>query len=352
MYDSINPGQPWLDTSGKRIQAHGAGLFHENGTYYWYGENKEHTDGKSKVWTSGIRCYSSSDFYNWTDQGLIIPPDTGSRRSPLHPTRRIDRPHILFNASTGKYVCWLKEIEKGFHLLTSPHLLGPYTLVKPDFRPLGKAAGDFDLAQDEETGKAFLYFASKRDGVYLAELTDDYLDVTGRSATTYQGIHPPFTREGVTHLQRDGRHYLITSGMTGYLPNPSEVAVADDWLGPYTVQGDPHVDDDSCASFNSQVSYAFKHPTIPDLWIALADRWVPDYPITRERHEWLTRLIGSTYYRDRYRATMKEKLALLKTPMMAKANTSVADYVWLPITWDGDRLQLRWRDEWRIDDFA
>ena len=34
-----------LDTEGKRIQAHGGAIFHEGGVYYWYGENKEHTDG-------------------------------------------------------------------------------------------------------------------------------------------------------------------------------------------------------------------------------------------------------------------------------------------------------------------
>lgn len=44
-----------LDTEGKRIQAHGAGMIYENGTYYWYGENKEFTTGKDEIWTWGIR---------------------------------------------------------------------------------------------------------------------------------------------------------------------------------------------------------------------------------------------------------------------------------------------------------
>ena len=47
MYTSIRPGQVWLDTAGKRIQAHGGSILYENGVYYWYGENKEHTDGAS-----------------------------------------------------------------------------------------------------------------------------------------------------------------------------------------------------------------------------------------------------------------------------------------------------------------
>jgi hypothetical protein len=32
-------------------------------------------------------------------------------------------------------------------------------------------------------------------------------------------------------------------------------------------------------------------------------------------------------------------------------NTSVADYVWLPIRFDGDMPYLDWTDEWRIEDF-
>lgn len=40
-YKSFHPGQPWLDTNGKRIHAHGGSIFYENGRYYWYGENKE-----------------------------------------------------------------------------------------------------------------------------------------------------------------------------------------------------------------------------------------------------------------------------------------------------------------------
>ena len=37
---SIRPGEPWLDTNGNRIQAHGGSVRYEDGTFYWYGENK------------------------------------------------------------------------------------------------------------------------------------------------------------------------------------------------------------------------------------------------------------------------------------------------------------------------
>ena len=92
-----------LDTEGKRIQAHGAGMIYENGTYYWYGENKEFTTRKDEIWTWGIRFYSSKDLVNWKDEGLVIQPDIEDKGSSLHPSKHVDRPHILYNKKTQKY---------------------------------------------------------------------------------------------------------------------------------------------------------------------------------------------------------------------------------------------------------
>lgn len=83
----------------------------------------------------------------------------------------------------------------------------------------------------------------------------------------------PYVREATAHFIRHYKHYLITSGTTGYNPNPSEVAIADTWHGPYTVQGNPHVNDPTNTSFHSQISSVFKVQGKKDLYIAVADRW-------------------------------------------------------------------------------
>jgi hypothetical protein len=46
-YGYFYPGQEWLDSAGRPIQAHGGGVMYvaETRTYYWYGENK---DGATK----------------------------------------------------------------------------------------------------------------------------------------------------------------------------------------------------------------------------------------------------------------------------------------------------------------
>ena len=168
----IYPGTLPLDTDGKPIQAHGAGMFYENGTYYWYGENKEFTTGKNKVWTWGIRFYSSNDLVNWKDEGLVIPPNTEDKASTLHLHQHVDRPHILYCHATKKYVCWLKiSAKRGwFTILTADRLLGPYTMVRDHFEPFGLAAGDFDLWKDEEGEKAYLFFEHDHLGLAVCEL--------------------------------------------------------------------------------------------------------------------------------------------------------------------------------------
>ena len=52
--DAIRPGQVWNDTNGRRIQAHGGSMHYENGTFYWYGENKEKTTPGSGIWHWGV----------------------------------------------------------------------------------------------------------------------------------------------------------------------------------------------------------------------------------------------------------------------------------------------------------
>ena len=103
-------------------------------------------------------------------------------------------------------------------ILVADQLLGPYTKVREGFRPLGMNAGDFDLAVVED-GKAYYYFERVHSETICADLTEDYLDVTGYYSTHFPLPYPPYVREGIAHFTRKGKHYLFTSGTTSYLPN-------------------------------------------------------------------------------------------------------------------------------------
>ena len=346
----IRPGKVWLDTDGKRIQAHGAYMHYENGTFYWYVENKEKTVPGSGIWHWGVRCYTSQDLCNWKDEGLIIEPDTEHKDSILYPAAYLDRPHILFNEKTKKYVCWLKfsgmDVRNHyFCIMTADNILGPYEMAVPKFFPDGDVVGDYDLCKDEETGKAYLFAEVDVSHIISYTLTEDYLGVKGEKYIHYEDGY----REGPAHFSRNGHHYLLTSGRTGYIPNPSLIAISDNWHGPYEIQGDPHVNDEDQASFNSQVSCIFKHPTKKDLYIAMADRWVPDFKVTKGVSEKIWNIIVAMYMQQEISPEDMEWFNAL--PMLDTANTSVADYVWLPLRFDGDKVIIEWRDEWSPEEY-
>lgn len=346
-YDSIRPGQVWLDTKGERIQAHGGSIMYIGDTFYWYGENKEKTVPGSGIWHWGVRCYTSKDLYNWEDKGLIIPPEPDNKDSSLHPSKCMDRPHILYNRFTKKYVCWLKIMHNDGSqtetVLTADDILGPYTKVREGLRPLGMNAGDFDLVVNPSDGKAYYYFERVHSELICADLTEDYTDVTGYYSTHFPHPYPPFVREAPAHFYRKGLHYLVTSGTTGYFPNPSEVACSELYHGPFQVLGNPHPEDESNTSFHSQISCVFKHPGKKDLYIAMADRWVADYASSLP-YEKVAAIFESMFNPDAEKQEVPEEIA-------AELNTSIADYVWLPFRFDGKMAYLDWKDEWRVEDY-
>ena len=353
MRHSFTPGKVWLDTNGRRIQAHGGSVICVEGTYYWYGENKDTANGRNGRQTFGVRCYQSSDLYNWEDKGLIIPPNLDDPDSSLNPHHaKLDRPHILYNARTKKFVCWAKIMNTDGTqteiVLTAENILGPYTIVRDHVQPLGMNAGDFDLAVAPD-GKAYYYFERVHSELICADLTDDYTDLTGYYSTHFPQPYPPFVREAPAHFVRNHRHYLITSGTTGYFPNPSEAAVADTWHGPFIVQGDPFVDDLSHMSFHCQISSVFQVPGKKDLYIAMGDRWIPncmDLPYAEYAH--LFEVMFSGNYSDDEIKACRDQCRL---DDYDPKDLSIADYVWLPITFRGDRVTIDWRDEWKIEDW-
>lgn len=112
-----------------------------------------------------------------------------------------------------------------------------------------------------------------------------------------------------------GKFYLLTSGTTGYFPNPSEIAAADLIHGPWKVLGNPCLEDSYNDSFNCQFSSVFKVPG-KELYIALGDWWME----------------GTT----------------LEVAATGKTNTALATYVWLPIKFKDDIPVIEWIDEWSL----
>lgn len=354
-YSSVRSGEVWLDNNGKPIHAHAFQIFHKDGTYYWYGENKEDALLGTNKMFGGFRLYTSKDFYNWTDEGLILTPDSIDYLSPIHHSQKLERPHIIYNEKTGKYVCWAKSQDTAgyFVILTADDFRGPYTFVR-NLRPQGYGVGDFDLYVDEASGKAYVWFERPHYEMICSDLTEDYTDVVPDAYTVhFSGIRPPYTREAPAHFIKDGKIYMYTSGTTGYNPNPTEAHVLTDVHGEYRDLGDPHINDPYGHSFNSQICCVIKIPGKKDLYVALGDRWLPHVGNTDIPAKEIASKIKS--YQNHFPnpkdfsvPQVKDRRYTLVGPTHDVYN---ATYVFLPIVFKDGVPTIEWKEEWRLEDY-
>lgn len=354
MYHSIRPGKEWLDTSGKPIQAHGFSAFYseDEKRWYWFGENKEHTKKGGTVWTAGVRYYTSGDLYNWEDKGVFIPA-SADLNEPLHSTYCVDRPHIIYCEKTKKYVCWIKvmagEIAQFMTVLQADRFEGPYETVRKFYNPLKMHTGDFALHVDAETKKAYIWFERPHFQLICATLTDDYTAVTDEYSVHYDGLLPPNTREAPTYFERGGKKYLFTSGTSGYYPNKSDVCVFDNYHGEYKSLGDPCVGDKTNTTFNSQITCVIKLPGT-EQYIALADRWMPQWYVPQLAKQVISGM--ERHFKDYKPDTSPKEITSVPGALQKhNENTYRSRYVWLPIEWEGEKPVIRWRDEWRTEEF-
>ena len=340
------------DVDGKRMHVQFPHIIFMDGKYYLYGSNKEFSNGCG-IWHWGIVMYESDDMYNWKRVGIIIPPDENDAESPLNPHITMDAPCLIYNRKTDRWVAWIIDMgkQKAF-TLSSDSLFGPYEMTGEGFFPCGFTVGDFDLAQTED-GRGYIYFNNPHTKIVCAELTDDFTGVTGKFTTTLE--HPesvPFAREAPSHFERDGKHYIITSGTTGFFPNPSEIAVSNGHMCDYVTLGDPHVNDGTRSSFHSQVRSVFKHPYKKDLYVALADRWLPDY--MHVPYESIRDWYKAWYHgagADELERVAREGKELCVEQDTMKQDVTRAQCVFLPITFEEEMPRIHWRDSWTVEEF-
>ena len=166
------PGQVWSDTDGNPINAHGGGLLYHDGTYYWYGEYKK---GKTilpdwATWecyrtdVTGVGCYSSKDLLNWKFEGIVLPAVKDDPNHDLHPSKVLERPKVVYNKKTGKFVMWA-HVESadyskacaGVAVSDSPVGLFVY---QGSFRPNNAMSRDQTVFVDDD-GRAYQFYSSE-----------------------------------------------------------------------------------------------------------------------------------------------------------------------------------------------
>jgi beta-xylosidase len=348
---SISPGQIWPDQEGKHINAHGGGVLFHEGKYYWFGEHK--TEGKSGNRANvGVGVYSSADLYNWNNEGIALKVAEENSGSEIEKGSIIERPKVIYNAKTKKFVMWFHlELKNQSYnaartgVATSNQVTGPYTYVK-SFRPnagkwpinfnddwksktvkeadlkawtaewrkevaeglfvkrdlqKGQMARDMTLFVDDD-GKAYHIYSSEENlTLHLAELTADYLAFTGKYITIEPGGH----NEAPAIIKHQGKYYLVTSGCTGWDPNAARSFVADSIWGPWKSLGNPCVGDGAELTFKSQSTFILPVAGKKDTYIFMADRWTPE-------------------------------------------NAIDGRYIWLPMTIADGKPVIKWQDNWKL----
>lgn len=329
-YQSFHPGEVWLDADSVHINAHGGGILNHNNVYYWFGEHKTEGRGGNTALV-GVQCYSSEDLYNWKNEGvaLAVSEEEGSE---IEKGSVIERPKVIYNQKTKKFVMWfhLELKGKGYSaartgLAVSDHITGPYTfvhslrpnlaqwpmdypdslksetydtnqkwwtpewrediskgmLLKRDFNA-GQFSRDMTLFVDED-GKAYHIHSSEENlTLHISELSADYQSFTGKYIRIFPGGH----NEAPALFKKDGIYYLMASGCTGWNPNAARMFKASHIWGPWEALGNPCKGEDADMTFHSQSTFILPVQGKENAFIYMGDRWKPKNPIDG-RYIWL-----------------------------------------------------------------
>ncbi|MBB6130648.1 glycoside hydrolase family 43 protein [Mucilaginibacter lappiensis] len=279
--DTVEHGTVLFDTDGNPINAHGPGVMYHKGVYYLFGEIK---NGKTwlvpgqnwedyRVPAGGISCYSSTDLKNWKYRGIALKPVVNDPDNDLDTGRVIERPKVIYNQHTKKFVMWMHIDKNDYNysrggVATSDSPEGPYQ-YQGSIKPNDQMLRDMTLFKDED-GKAYLIYSSEDNNtMHVCLLSNDYLKPT----TTYVRILENKKRESPTIFKNKGKYYLITSGCSGWSPNAALYAVADNIMGPWEEQGNPCKGPDSGVTFFSQGAFVLPVADRPGKYIFMGDVW-------------------------------------------------------------------------------
>ncbi|KAI1075975.1 carbohydrate-binding module family 35 protein [Whalleya microplaca] len=278
----IVPGGTWTASNNEHLQAHGAGVIQVNGTYYLIGEDK--TGGSA---FQNVNCYSSPDLVQWTYEGALLSRTTSG---DLGPNRVVERPKVLWNEATQKYVLWMHIDSSNYGdakvgVATGDTVCGKYE-YQTSFRPLNHQSRDMGLFADTD-GTGYLLTEDRENGLRILQLTPDYLSIT---ASTYLW---PDSIEAPALLKLGGRYYMFGSRLTGWDPNDNVYSTSTALSGPWSAWAT--FADAGSKTYTSQTTFVL--PLGEDGGaVYLGDRWVSGN-LMASTYVWLPLTIEGTSVR-------------------------------------------------------
>lgn len=277
----------WKDNHGQLINAHDGGVIFTNGKYYWYGLalrplGRDTLENNGAATTTGINLYSSNNLNNWIYEGVILPTSTDKNnllRSPM----RMERPKIIYNHKTKKYVMWFHYVGyPGNHkqnigyadagIAVADKITGPFKFLGYT-RPINDsgAVKDCSLFVDDDSSAYFIYDRKLPNGsrcLHIVKLSDDYLHATDQ----WTKIDIASRREAPAIIKQDGIYYLVTSDVSGWKSNAAKTYKTNNLFGTWTDIGNPCVGDQKETTYNTQCTYAFKVHGKKNLSVIMLER--------------------------------------------------------------------------------
>ncbi|BCB77836.1 hypothetical protein Pflav_042460 [Phytohabitans flavus] len=201
---TVTNGTQFTDTGGNVLHAHGSGVLKVGAYYYWFGENRN-----ANSTFRAVSVYRSTDLRNWEFRNNVL---TQSSAAELQ-VANIERPKVVYNASTGRYVMWMHK-ENGSNysearaaVASSATVDGAYT-YHGSFRPLGQHMSR-DITLYNDGGTAYMISAADENyDLHIYRLTADYLNVASLVGNFWDGAH----REAPAMFKRGSTYFLLTSG--------------------------------------------------------------------------------------------------------------------------------------------
>lgn len=330
-------GTVWKDTNGKPIQAHGGQvqkLTMPDGSQKWWWIGEDKTTGSH---SNGISTYSSDDLFNWTFEGYAmrsVPSrealDTDPYFTALYgdltdaekdyvylcinkTTSIIERPKMIYNEKTGKYIIWFHAdgpteestssyaaAAAGMAISDTPN--GPFKFIRrsrlhqlPEEEyledngqldwyeePANRGfARDMNLFIDDDGTAYIIYSSEENRTMFISRLNDEYTDLDvpqepvglAKNGVDFVRLFPGAQREAPALFKYDGVYYMITSGATGWSPNPARYWKADEILGKWTDMGDPCIGDTDRKTFWTQSTNVIPVDPENGKFIYMGDRW-------------------------------------------------------------------------------
>jgi hypothetical protein len=214
-----------FDVDGNALDAHDGSLLQVGNVFYLYGTSYACGYGyQQNSDFCGFKAYSSPDLVHWTDRGYIVAPGA---------CQYCFRPHVVFNATTGRYVLWA---DGGGHYMvaTSPTPTGIFTAQPDPTLAVGGAVDEALFVDTDGTGYVIHNTTQVAAGLtadmVVERLTPDYLTTTGQYVRLGLGDVEAFTifkRDGVYHALMSDPTCAYCSGGTGEM-------TATSMLGPWS----------------------------------------------------------------------------------------------------------------------